>query len=704
LLPFPRIKGKRSIRSPLYVQAILAGLCTLFAGVIVALLAGGDRQLLVVSLTESLLVACLVLVIKRATLILATQRRKNIISGEDMVALALVLGAIIAGASDIYIGGLSLRFFLCIYAVFVVAYKGGAAMAGAAGMLLGFMLHMVGFWDTGMGLVLGLAGMGGGFMKKFGRIQVMAGVLIIGTGAMFILAQTLLVFDLIYAAVAAGIVFMLTPQSFHFNVVSAVSPSENAEGYIERIKQETTSRLLAFAAAFEKLAFTFTGLSKPVKTTLNKRDANQLIDDLAARACNNCERKNRCWDDNFYDTYRHVFTLLGICGNHGSVSPEDTDGEFMEACIHFESFLSHLNTIFALYKQNLLWNNRIAESRELVSQQLQGVSGIMQRLAGEIDLNLRFHENIEEEIIAALLKHKIDVDSVLVLEDRAGRYQVTINHPLCRHQKTCLAGILPVLSRVLKRKMFLEMESDTCHRYTKGTKISEGFCTLRFAEEKKYRLYSGVAHRAKGKPGTNGDSYSCIELRSGECLLALSDGMGSGAKARQESAATVELLEDFIESGFEKELALKMINSVLVLKSNEESFSTLDICSIDLYSGEAEFIKIGAWSSFILRNGKVSIIPSSSLPLGMLKQVDLEITQRKLMHDDIILMVTDGVAEAVVSAADKEDWLAEMLSRCRADNPQDIADYILRAAENCAGGLPKDDMTVLAARILERGT
>ena len=700
---FPNMRGRGGLWE-LYVQAVMAGSCVLVAGLGVALFIGGSGFLLAVALMESVLAASLVLIVKRATVILTAQRRRNIISGEDMIALSLVLGAVIAGASDIYVGGMSLRFFLCLYVLFVVSFKGGPAMGASTGMLLGLMLHLVGFWAVSMAVVLGLGGMGGGFMKKYGRPQVMAGVLAIGLAAMYMLAAYQLSFALVYAAIAAGLLFMLTPQGFHFNMVSAVNPGfDTASEYIDKIKEETIHRLGAFASAFEKLGITFSGLSVPAKTTLNKKDVAHLIDDLAARACQSCEHHKDCWEENFYDTYRMVFGLLGVCGRKGVVSLEDADRDFY--CRQPESFLHHLNMIFALYKQNLLWDMRIAESRELVSQQLVGVSGIMRRLAGEIDLSLRFHEGLEEEMISALLRNKIEVDSVLVLEDKAtegsGRYQVTVNHPHCRGKRLCTAAVLPAISAVLKRKMQPESETGDNCRSGPTTKS----CSLRFVEQKKFRIHCGVAHRAKsGRSGTDsGDSYSHIELKGGQSLLVLSDGMGSGHRARRESTATVELLEDFLESGFDKELAVKMINSVLVLKSNEESFSTLDICAIDLYTGEGEFIKIGAWSSFLLRNKKASLIPSSSLPMGMLKQVDFESTHRRLQHEDIILMVTDGVAEAAEGIANREAWLATTLEKCRARNPQDIADAILKAAENSSGGLPKDDMTVLVARVWDRG-
>jgi stage II sporulation protein E len=384
--------------------------------------------------------------------------------------------------------------------------------------------------------------------------------------------------------------------------------------------------------------------------------------------------------------------MLDICAGKGAAVISDMDAAFKNDCLNPENLLRELNAVFALYKTNLRWNNRIAESRELVSQQLYGVSKIMQQLSDEIDMSLKFHDGLEEEMITALLKHKIDVKNVMVLENKMGKYQVTVNHTSCYNKKRCEQEIKPTLGVVLKRRMRLEPA---------GCKIKNGCCTVRFAEEQRLRILSGVAHRAKARGGS-GDSYSFMELGNGSALLVLSDGMGSGERARRESAATVGLLEDFIEAGFEKEFAIRIINSVLVLKSSEESFSTLDICSVDLYTGESEFIKIGAASTFILRNGKVSVIRASTLPMGMLNVVDLETSTRKLSHGDVIVMVTDGVTDSVSNRFDQEGWLLETLRGCKYVNPQDIADYILSEAERLSEQLPKDDMTVLAARVWER--
>ena len=689
---FAGIRARGWLR--IHIVAAVAAGSMLVSGLGVSALYGLNVFLLTVVLLEAVLAGALTFVVKRAHVILTGRRRRaNLLSGEDITSITIVLSGIIAGASDIYVGAMPLRIFFCVYVLCIVAYKGGASMAAAAGMLLGFFLHLAGYWDASWAAILGMAGLGGGFARKWGRGASIAGISVVGAAAILILAPAWLGFSLVYATIAGGLAFMLTPQSFYFNVASTINPVlDSADDFMDKIKEETTRRLNSFAKAFEKLADTFSGLSTP-KSGLNKHDISLLIDDVAARACGGCQSHEWCWEEDLYNTHQQVFCMLNACAQHGSATYEDMSANFRKNCKSPENLLGELTTIFNIYKNDLRWHNRIAESRELISQQLHGVSGIVKCLSDEIDMSLRFHEGLEEEMIMALLKQKIEVASVIVLEDNSGKYKVTVSHRPCANtssKKVCANDILPVLNTVLKRKM--RIEDTDCD--TRG-----GMCRARFMEEIKMRITSGVAHKAKSIRGS-GDSYSTMELQNGTSLLVLSDGMGSGERARRESAATVGLLEDFIESGFDKELAVRMINSVLVLKSSEESFSTLDICSVDMYTGLAEFIKIGAAETFLLRDGRVTVIRSSSLPIGMLNDVDLEVTTKQLRHDDIIVMLTDGVTDA--DSLTDGNWVKNTLKSCRYSNPQDIADHLLAEAERQAGGAAKDDMTVLAARVWEK--
>ena len=180
--------------------------------------------------------------------------------------------------------------------------------------------------------------------------------------------------------------------------------------------------------------------------------------------------------------------------------------------------------------------------------------------------------------------------------------------------------------------------------------------------------------------------------------MALADGMGSGVKAENESKVVIELIERFLDAGFEKDFAVKMVNSVMFIKSGEDSFSTLDICSVDLYSGIGEFIKTGATDAYIVRDKRAKAIYSSSLPVGILDNIEIEKIGFKLNDSDIIIMLTDGAAD-VIKRLGGSHWVEKTLEKINSKNPKDISDFILMKLKEIENGCAKDDMTVMAGGV-----
>lgn len=681
------------------VTALIGSISIFISGILITVFNGVTFYFVLISLLESVLVFSLTYILKIGISIITGNKTKKILSSEQLISLAILFGGIIAGSSDIYIGDVSLRNFFCILIILIVGYKGGSALSASTGLLLGLMLSFTGFCNYDFIGILAFSGMCSGFFHKMGKIFSVVFFLIGGFLITFYIDTLLLVPELFYSSAFAILVFMFLPEKFYFNISETLNPvMDNSDDYISRVKELTTYKLKGFSKAFLKLSITFSGLSEK-KTCLDQKDISKLIDDIAAKVCTNCDINTICWQTNFYDTYQAVFSMLGACEKKGQIDLTDITEEFSNTCIDLERFKETANRIFELYRSNLIWNNKIIESRELVSQQLLGVAGIIEDLATELDIELKFREDIEERLLSELAANNINILSVIVLENKLGKYEVTFKHKECLYRKKCSKDIVPVVNKVLARKM--KKEDVMCNIY-KPLDKKNGICTLRLVEEQKFRISSAIARAVKDDSKESGDSYSFLELKSGQCLLALSDGMGSGKKARQESSATVELLEDFIDSGFQKELAIKIINSVLVLKSSEDSFSTLDICAFDSYTGIAEFIKIGAASTFIIRNKDVQVIKSSSLPMGILNDVDIEVSTKKLKDNDIIVMVTDGIMEINETAAYKEQWIIDALRTFKSSNPEDISEYLLLEAKKASNQIVKDDMTVLVARVWEK--
>lgn len=178
--------------------------------------------------------------------------------------------------------------------------------------------------------------------------------------------------------------------------------------------------------------------------------------------------------------------------------------------------------------------------------------------------------------------------------------------------------------------------------------------------------------------------------------MCLSDGMGSGMEACRESEIVVELLEQFLDSGFSQETAAKMVNSALVLKRQDGMFSTVDICAVDLYTGICSFLKAGASSTFIKRDHWVESITSESLAAGLVQQIDFDTASRKLYHGDYLIMMTDGVLDALPLERE-EETMKEIIMDIKEDSPKEISRGILERVLGYSDYRARDDMTVLVA-------
>ena len=175
----------------------------------------------------------------------------------------------------------------------------------------------------------------------------------------------------------------------------------------------------------------------------------------------------------------------------------------------------------------------------------------------------------------------------------------------------------------------------------------------------------------------------------------MSDGMGTGARAAVDSVLTSTLLEKLLESGFTFPGALRLVNCALLVKSSDESIATVDGLSVNVYTGQATFYKAGAAVSFLRRNNQVQVIELPSLPIGILRTVGVARHEETLQPGDIVLLVSDGVT------AQDCGWLNDELLAWSTNNMDDLAAHIASLAKLRADDETRDDMTVVAVKILE---
>lgn len=177
--------------------------------------------------------------------------------------------------------------------------------------------------------------------------------------------------------------------------------------------------------------------------------------------------------------------------------------------------------------------------------------------------------------------------------------------------------------------------------------------------------------------------------------------MGSGIDACKESETVIELMEKFLEAGFSKETAIRMMNSAMVIRGEEDIFSTIDMAAVDLYEGEAEFYKVGAAATFIRRKEGVECLLSTSLPVGVSYKMEIDGVKKQLEDGDFLVMVSDGVLE-YLHVDEPEETMGEIIESLDTNNPGRLAKGILERVMLYTGGKVMDDMTVLTAGIWEK--
>lgn len=204
----------------------------------------------------------------------------------------------------------------------------------------------------------------------------------------------------------------------------------------------------------------------------------------------------------------------------------------------------------------------------------------------------------------------------------------------------------------------------------------------------------GAAMRSRSGEDVAGDSYVSRMLPGGRHVLALSDGMGSGVSARQESHAALTLMVESLRAGYTRAQALDVVNALMLMCTGREMYATMDLCVCDLHTGETAFEKLGACASYVMREGEVRTIGADTLPVGVLPDVESRSFRMTMQVGDVVVMMTDGVRDAYPGG---ETALREDIAKLAWLHPQVVGEKLIARA--VGAGEAGDDMAVLCARI-----
>ncbi|SNX54286.1 stage II sporulation protein E [Thermoanaerobacterium sp. RBIITD] len=635
---------------------------------------------------ESIVAMLMVFIFNQAISLLNRTNRK-VISNEEIISLCILIGLIILGLNNIMLWKFTLNSAVGILVILLSSYIGGVGTGTSVGTTIGLLgsLSLL-QTPTSVGLY-GFAGLLSGSMKKLNRLGIVLGFLV-ATAIMtfYINASTKLLINPYDLALASAL-FLAVPKKYLDKLLFIVKGNKDLSerNYSVKLKEVVTDKLKEYSEVFDELGKSF---KKANERILDHKDISYLFEEIANKTCTDCAMYKTCWDKDFYFTYKSMFEMVENLEGSGSIE----NNKLYKKCIKFPELFNCTKHNLQLYKINMQWRERLKDAKNIVSNQLKGISTAISNMADDISMNITFKDELEQHIMVELDKRGIPVEDVIVYDTGDGNVVIKIYKKACYAAKECERKVIPAVSEIMGEKY--ERKNTLCSINAKGR------CTLTLTRAESYQVSTGISKVNKNTNKISGDTYSFMELEGGKYMAALSDGMGFGYRAASESSTTISLLERFIEAGFDKGLIVQTLNSILALRSAEEMFSTVDISFIDLFSGDAEFIKIGASATFIKSGKDVDVIESSSLPIGILEDVDADVHERKLKDGDFVILATDGVLDSF--EGDKEANFSRFLKDLDIRNPQDMAETIMKKCLELCNNIPKDDMTVLVTKIWKR--
>ncbi|WP_415283269.1 stage II sporulation protein E [Clostridium perfringens] len=615
---------------------------------------------------------------------------QHFFSIDEIVSIELFICLLIVGIGTLSINDISFRNIAAILFIVVLAFISDTNMGAGAGITMGIILGFA----TGNLMesiaIYGACGLVAGIFRESGKLFTALSFNIIFV-IVTLYSGVFNNISFIEALVGTGI-FLLIPKKIYNKISLEINKDKKVGHFSEvrfaEIKDELTERLRDFTEVLSIMGKSLNNLVGNDKLAI-KNKGNALVENLSDRTCSDCDMRYMCWKRELHQTYNAFSDLIRNYENNSGSFPHELE----KKCIKKYALVKNLEDIMNIYMVNETLKSRLGEGRKILSNHINNMSVTISEIVDEFGNELHLCTDVEKSIKKSLLKYGINFGSLICYNDKNGRIKIKMQMENCMGSQACIKTVLPIISETIGKNM--SIGSEGCNINSKNN-----MCEIVIEEAPKYHINSHVAVATKEGEKFTGDSYSYGRTKDGNYITVISDGMGSGPEAGLESKVSVEIIEKFMEVGFDEKIAIDAVNAIMSIKfSEDEKFSTLDMNKIDLYTGNAKFMKVGAIESFIKRGNKVEVINSNTLPFGVLEEPDVYTVEKQVGNGDVIVSISDGILDVKNDGSFDTTWLIEFLKSTKYRQPKDLSIAILEKAKELSGGKAKDDMTVVVSKV-----
>lgn len=659
LLGFLRRLLERSIDQERSRRSALVGgiaFVSAFAVRAVPALLNGERiAALPVSLAASGLVVAFGLLCSRAMTALseAMDGRVSIRSltgaeqGDSPYVLVLLM-IVIGGLNTLTVGPIHLSHLLAATTVLLLALSHGTAIGSLVGAIVGLALSFAEPSHMPMIAVYSVAGMVTGLLSKGTKMTALALGAIAGLTSCLILTEALRLTPFracTYLLGGSGIAYLIHMWSPDLFTVQSREGGGAAQESSPKILS-ARERLKSLSGVFDLLANTLSNVNSETGACYDS-GFDALLEEMHARLCDSCGKHDACWNSRFYATYEAFLSLFASVeletvaghGNPARAKAEDQPSAHLnDCCINARRVVSLARSILQEKRDKLLAYEQAVDTKDVISSQFKGLAEVVDRLIEEI---------CSEEQVSC------DTQRAQIVQSKAQ----------AKGQARAQAG---AQAQALAGAQAVEV---------------------------------GIYRAARDPSAVSGDSRLVCELGDGRTLIVIGDGMGTGDKAASDSRFATTMLKELIVAGMPLRSAIETVNSIMLIRRRDESFSTLDIAVFDPARRRIEFTKMGSCPSYVKRRRSVIRISSPSLPIGILPRLEFDTINQPVSPGDIVLMVSDGVLGSCDDLDAVDDWIVRYLESTSIGCPKQLVNDLADEMKSAFGATWDDDVTLIAVKV-----
>ena len=481
---------------------------------------------------------------------------------------------------------------------------------------------------------------------------------------------------ILLAGAGCGLVlFLLIPQNLLRAILPPPVPAPAEQG------------LSSAARRLSTVADTLSDIAETVNAVCERQlppkgeTFDYVVDYAAHQVCENCARREKCWIRGYSTAMDGLYQLKPILENDGSVDVEKLPG-VLSTCTHPSDLCGAVNQGYRLWRSRKQSRARAATLRSALTEQYGAMASALAQLASR--LGQSGLPDPRKESRAAQLFASIGLDTLecSVTSDVAGRTRASVTVPRTAFNQEELRTLTEEMSRICRHGLSTP-DVANCRSVT----------MLTFGERPLYRPVFGLASRPA--EDISGDATDSFCDSAGRAQLFLCDGMGTGKAAAVDGKLAARLTGQLLRAGFAAESAARLVNVAMGLKNaDQESGATLDLLTVDLFTGRAGLFKAGAAPSFLVREGVPRMMEGASLPMGVLDSVVGRSSSFGLNVGDMVVLVSDGVL------CDGSAWILQQLKLCAqlGHTPAQLADVLADSAVRRAPGR-RDDITVICMQL-----